>query len=485
MDFASMQYLKNHKVDSLDGLFHLLQAPDSPFPYPYGLIAASGVTVGDERIQTSVINHPKCAICNEDAPIKYTRCNSTTYCTSKCLEMDKVNHDTLCQAFSDFTTQNPRPANHGLICYKLGAILLEDSPSVKFVWLKCELKIKKKNGKNVATHHLDPRYALTPPPPNSISGFTPMDLLTLFQDEKRGIQYDHTTSLWWRDEFMLDGSKQNKYVDNLLQGKRKRCWTGPLLVTSGLATKVSLHQFSLDVTPLDVHRAGQYAMNNRRIAAAYEDEEMETRKEPLENIRWVACLENYTSGKLTFTAENNDKKDFTWDSDDVSTLTKYLGFAASVHKVQTTIGSRMYERKLKIGVNPYRTQFLPLLLAAVNPEPGECWTTPEDPEWSKPALAFIVRKDGKELTPHHLQAFHAYINDIVLPKMRGTTDTPDRSDEEANELFDTLGGHEARKEVIKRYLQPIKFADFFKDFKMRRVASGDLAWAESKSPYEV
>ncbi|CAG8979091.1 hypothetical protein HYALB_00000221 [Hymenoscyphus albidus] len=199
-----------------------LQTGDSD--RPYGILAAHGVTVGDENLQSSLRQIPKCIICNKAAPaepngksseeaskgMKCPLCKCTVNCSTRCLDKDKANHDTLCQAFTEFTTQHPRPANHGLNTYKLGALLPENSAGVEFVWVKCELRMKKdgkKDGKNVATHHGDPRQHIGLPPSPSYDYVT-LDMETTFRDSKRGIDYDHTTTLWWRDEFMIDGSKK-------------------------------------------------------------------------------------------------------------------------------------------------------------------------------------------------------------------------------------------------------------------------------------
>lgn len=86
-----------------------------------------------------------------------------------------------------------------------------------------------------------------------------VDYTRIWRDKQAGFNFDPTINLWYCDEFMTDGSKQNRYIDNLLDGKRKRYWRGPLLVISGLATKSFLQsQFVLDVIPNDVLRGGQY-----------------------------------------------------------------------------------------------------------------------------------------------------------------------------------------------------------------------------------
>ncbi|CAG8953992.1 hypothetical protein HYFRA_00009091 [Hymenoscyphus fraxineus] len=239
---------------------------------PYGILAAHGVTVGDENLQSSLRQIPKCVVCNKDAPaetngksseeaskgMKCPLCKCTVYCSTRCLDEDKGNHDTLCQAFTEFTTQNPRPANHGLNTYKLGALLPENSAGVEFVWVTCELRMKKKDGKNIATHHVDPRQHIGLPPSPSHE-YVILDMETTFRDSKRGIDYDHTTSVWWRDEFMMDGSKKNQYLANLPRGeKNNTSWKGPILVTSGYATEISPDQFSLDVTPVDILRAEEH-----------------------------------------------------------------------------------------------------------------------------------------------------------------------------------------------------------------------------------
>ncbi|CAG8949368.1 hypothetical protein HYFRA_00004995 [Hymenoscyphus fraxineus] len=184
-----------------------------------------------------------------------------------CLVGNKALHDTFCKAFVKFLEAGPRPTPREDRCYKLGALLPEDSTEPRYVWVEVELlKMETTDGKKLDVHTC---YPILPLLPDGIDKRTlmPVDKIRIWRDEKAGFDFVNTLFLWYRDNFLMDGSVQNKYVDKLLEGRRKRYWRGPLLVLSGLVTKTARQfHFMLDVTPSDVQRAGQYFATNGPFA---------------------------------------------------------------------------------------------------------------------------------------------------------------------------------------------------------------------------
>ncbi|CAG8971994.1 hypothetical protein HYALB_00008279 [Hymenoscyphus albidus] len=217
--------------------------------------------------QAGLVGTVRCVVCNKDAILHCSLCKCTSWCSKDCLVGNKALHDTFCKAFVKFLEAGPRPTPREDRCYKLGALLPEDSTEPRYVWVEVELlKMDTTDGKKIDVHTV---YPILPLLPDGIDKRTlmPVDKIRIWRDEKAGFDFGNTLFLWYRDNFLMDGSVQNKYVDKLLEGWRKRYWRGPLLVLSGLVTKTARQfHFMLDVTPSDVQRAGQYFAINGPFA---------------------------------------------------------------------------------------------------------------------------------------------------------------------------------------------------------------------------
>lgn len=93
------------------------------------------------------------------------------------------------------------------------------------------------------------------------------------------------------------------------------------------------------------------------------------------------------------------------------------------------------------------------------------------------ASVLVVRKDGKEIKPHQVEAFAHYCRYSSFPGMRKFLEKDSHDDVEDEE--------KERETFIMENTCQVKFEDFFKQFKRQKIAEGDGSWDAEISPYSV
>jgi hypothetical protein len=134
-----------------------------------------------------------------------------TYCSGACQAKDEPLHKILCGTFKDFHTR-PGPD------FYRGIYFPEDGGDPHFVWIETEgYPFEKHLTKNATEQFLREGFWHT------------LD----FDDDKRlGRTFDHQLSIYYRNNFLLDGSCVNLCLIPFLGHMHANRWRGPFLATS-------------------------------------------------------------------------------------------------------------------------------------------------------------------------------------------------------------------------------------------------------------
>ncbi|KAM0316424.1 hypothetical protein ACHAO8_003205 [Botrytis cinerea] len=159
------------------------------------------------------IEHPKCGYCTKEASIPCTTCNATWYCTLTCQKFDRDVHHIICQRYTDFVAAHPCPEDTVEKKYRLGLLLPVDSEDFEFAWIA-----NGSNGKSVATflQYYDQDRINT--------------RNTLVDYNMASKKFDHSVILAVRGDFLTDNSQPNACIMNIMGGKMKFTWKGPVAV---------------------------------------------------------------------------------------------------------------------------------------------------------------------------------------------------------------------------------------------------------------
>ncbi|TEY71475.1 hypothetical protein BOTCAL_0092g00080 [Botryotinia calthae] len=159
------------------------------------------------------IEHPKCGYCTKEASIPCTTCNATWYCTLTCQKFDRDVHRIICQRYRDFVAAHPCPEDTVEKKYRLGLLLPVDSGDFELAWIA-----NGSNGKSVATflQYYDQDRINT--------------RNTLVDHNMASKKFDHSVILAVRGDFLTDNSPPNACIRNIMGGKMKFTWKGPVAV---------------------------------------------------------------------------------------------------------------------------------------------------------------------------------------------------------------------------------------------------------------
>jgi hypothetical protein len=113
---------------------------------------------------------------------------------------------------------------------------------------------------------------------------------------------------------------------------------------------------------------------------------------------------------------------------------------------------------------------------------GTTWGLPDTFEWDcgLEGSVLVVRKDGKDISPHQVEALICYCQKLA-PEMVGGKGAAGLTEDELMEYDE----EEERKRFIKEKMCQSKFEEFFKELKREKVQGGDGSWDAEILPFSV
>lgn len=159
-----------------------------------------------------------CTACNKLNARFCSRCKSIRYCSAECQRADWPTHKLLCAAFSNFDASRRPSADH------FRAIFFPvDSEKPEIIWLYCQWHDDDEDEDGFGFQYPDTKPFLGADtfPRSSPIQYNPV--------LKRSL--DDTIHVYYRDTFLVDGSKPNKSIAAITTTKSGVChdWRGPIL----------------------------------------------------------------------------------------------------------------------------------------------------------------------------------------------------------------------------------------------------------------
>lgn len=172
----------------------------------------------------------ECVVCDKLSTIACVECKTSRYCSTTCLSKDRPIHRLFCSQFATFVATTPRPASKAIcrdtaldgeegIIYRRGLLFPVDSKDPQYVWVRCKQTFHTSDGR--ISEEAD------------LGEFLGSRLDKIETKTNRGVEMDHTVAVWYRDEYLVDGSKPNKCIA-ALSSVYKRDWRGPVVAMSNV-----------------------------------------------------------------------------------------------------------------------------------------------------------------------------------------------------------------------------------------------------------
>lgn len=110
---------------------------------------------------------------------------------------------------------------------------------------------------------------------------------------------------------------------------------------------------------------------------------------------------------------------------------------------------------------------------------GTIWGLPHTFEWDcgLEGSVLVIRKDGKDISPHQVEALVEYCRQRLMPEMQDEEAVAGLSEDE----LEDYDKEEERKKFIKEKMCQSKF----EEFKAEKVEEGDGSWDAEISPFSV
>lgn len=379
----------------------------------------------------TTFDFPHCSMCNRAATKLCARCSSSRYCSQECQKADWPTHKLLCESFKDFATP---PKGY----FKRAILFPADSENPKFIWVDSHWEMHD-GGKELLSAKDEPRDS---------------GCWLGFRDNKiRLRRLKHVIVIAARSMFISDGLATNASILKATNGLMDYPWNGAVVVYGDRYT-VS-NPIHLDM--MDFRDIVDYFMWYGREQG---------KATPKAGIRSVTGVKIACKGDL---AVFGAKKFQT-----VQVPRQHPVFAAPSCHIPSLIGLPISVRRLpphsawRSG-NEISTAFMnpqATYLHLNADKDSDEWGWAPMSSQNSVGTVLVVRRDGKDLSPLHMEALCEFCQF------------------EVGEAFEDQMEAEKDRDTVLPKLTPAKFAEFFEAYRSRKAESL-LEWRTVASPYDV
>ena len=454
----------------------------------------------------------KCTICGKATSNKCSRCRAAAYCSGVCQKNDFALHKLLCGQYQAFLATRPVPTEEDIssgdskpITYKAAILFPMDSNHPKLIWLKVQIRSEYESDCEEEEfpeyHHWeDLQKSLSDymewgqPMPHSRNG---QDLKVYMAETAFGA-YPLTQSLL----------KLNAGYDAREHGSLAAAPCAGNLVLVNFTTSIVEHptepecydpaekEAHNDVNLADLRYAFDYLTRRNYIFELDKPNPYVIRNPG----RWFKAVKISCDGDIKL----DGKKKFTEVSihrhhpifrhdDGESGISKHLGFTLLVKRIPPNPDwpDKMMRLPRSQRFHPYENHAAVSLMINVDVASKHWRFAPEI--WDKGAdpMVLVARKDMKDLTAHQVEVLADYCQHEVLWNMGVVTERYMEGGSGGEDIYwviDKETGEpripfpKTRQKFLDKYLVFDKFAEYFEEFKKKKIAEGDAAWATAVVP---
>lgn len=341
----------------------------------------------------------ECVMCNNAARLQCSRCSSQWYCGKKCQKEDWRIHKLLCSERQKFET---RPNEN----VRRAIVFEEDEPTVKFIWVSVE---HKDSSYSDGYEHACLEKYFGP----GENGWSQV----YYSNVRRSRSLREKIDLRHRELFLTDGSKPNKAVAATAGATTGEIWSGPLVALKYVDTgDFGMLSFYTDMDMRDFRDVVDYLLT---YGHGKPEEEQQPPKALAPIIRGISALSLTLRGVrincLGDTTKSGRKKfesvelsiDRQKDRLFIPPIPARVGILLELKKLPPP-SSWKYDSYLL--QNPSVT-FLNL---DIDPSSSRWGWAPM--EWDDMiGSVVVVRTDGKDLFPQHVEALDYYCRYVLQP----------------------------------------------------------------------
>jgi hypothetical protein len=410
-------------------------------------------------------------------------CGNKSYCSIGCQKQREPMHDIVCRQLTEFLATTERPAGNPEIEFKLAAIFTSSPPNLRFVWLEC----------GQGSH---PGDEAIPKPQGFLDGSC--TYIKLEVDERTGVKLSHHVKIWRGDTFSDNPIATEPEIDELLQGKKKRRWRGPVLITRSSEADLETSRYN-DVLPEDIQLVVDYYlaqgghMESPILTPIENPGTFMNDKELSHGVRICCFGDEILLGKAKLNAVNIPKGGLTVFESPVSEISEHLEFPLRLTKLLAA--PHWYSKQYGIkGRDLLFNLKVQKLMICTNPKVGERWAFTEMHEWTSPGPVVVSRADGKPLLTYQISILLSFIDEILTPALMITAEIDEAVEDMG--LTQYFKDHnlrhgydvdvvEKRKYIIRNLMCREAFEKYFEEYKNNKIVEGNLLWANAKSPYDI
>ncbi|KAE8441728.1 hypothetical protein EG329_004514 [Mollisiaceae sp. DMI_Dod_QoI] len=369
-----------------------------------------------------------CAICGKDIKLICCVCKSANYCSLECQTKDAPLHELLCDKIESFKISNPRPADSFLSTFKLGLLLPASKTMPELIWFKTGLTYSEEDkqwhyGCDLSQYNNgNAKYFLGHIDDNGRE----IEVMCGQREEPRNACL----------EFLLRAGKNGIKNEELIRFTYE--FRGSIIVVS-LSPYVVLGERSW-AKAVVVDNRNDVVLSNRQKYRPI----MIRKPQPDQDIDFVSSISEHM-GMSLLTQPN------------ISTL-----------QWKAVSGDRAAS---------YQKSYLKVfgILHGAVPSENSTWNRPRLyplRPWLEFQLGYsssvtVYRKDGKDLTEHHIEALISYCKEVLHVAMKDEENENDKN---------------AKQAIVDTYMTGAKFCEYFEKLKGKKLAAGDMSWADAAPP---
>jgi hypothetical protein len=394
-----------------------------------------------------------CAVCRSPNAKSCGTCKAIYYCSKDCQALDWYeSHKLVCNEYSKFIVNNPRPIETADILYKLGILFPVDEKKPKLIWIKLYVHReqdteKAAQGKTDYTwHEMD-----TTVMGKSFSIYAD-PAFTGFNGRGRRYRLAKCLQIWHRINFHGEESQVSQCVRHVLKYLHvpMMFWRGPLLALRTAENKLVSFSRYEDATLADLRYAVGFLKTHSNMVP------------PIGGVRINGVDEmarykrNCYEGLIINSFQSINYIGTT------SRISEHMGLPLILYYNP----SKKNVDIAKLNLDGPSSKASPcFMLMGADWHDSDGWAAPVDIKHASGTYE-VMRKDGKNITQHQVMAIAVFCQSVLFKLMKLCRDEEDR------------------KHTIKSYMCQSAFEEFLKGMNDKGDIS-NTSWVKIVSPYRV
>lgn len=403
-----------------------------------------------------------CANCLQFAQVKCGQCRSTWYCCRECQRADWTFHKHLCREFKDFQTR-PEPNSVRAIFFP------EDDKAPKFVWLK-------QNDKPLDLESVEEKFELGEVEELLVVAEGEVGQQYVTRSVRRDRRNDKITArvyLLLHGKSFTDGSKPNRSIGWVTKGDFHFSWRGPMVAVLTCFDESEANQDEAvleDISMVDFRDLMDFFGIYGKLMPGHEDFGAfsfwwlpQSLRDELEQQKQIGIVETASDVEHKYIGTKYQQR-FIGEGHPAMAFLQPC-------PVTCSLGLPLVQRRKPVDddwnkeaeANGNTNCGAHLLLLDIDPKSPRWGTTPG---FAEQGTVLLMRQDGRDLHPHHVETIIMYLLQVVNEAMR-----------------ESVGGGRSKGEVLD-LLHPSRLDWYFNKYRKQK-AEKEESWKDVPPLFDI